>query len=33
VWKTGAYGSYAIEDYPHTTDGYYPLEHQTYCAQ
>jgi outer membrane lipoprotein len=32
VWKTGAYGSYAIEDYPHTTDGYYPLEHQTYCA-
>ena len=32
VWKTGAYGSYGIEDYPHTTDGYYPLEHQTYCA-
>lgn len=33
VWKTGAYGSYGIEDYPHTTDGYYPLEHQTYCAR
>ncbi len=32
VWKTGAYGSYGIEDYPHTADGYYPLEHQTYCA-
>jgi len=32
VWKTGAYGSYGIDDYPHTTDGYYPLEHQTYCA-
>ena len=32
VWKTGAYGSYGIEDYPHTSDGYYPLEHQTYCA-
>lgn len=32
VWKTGAYGSYGIEDYPHITDGYYPLEHQTYCA-
>jgi len=33
VWKTGAYGSYGIEDYPHTTDGYYPLEHQTYCTR
>ncbi len=32
VWKTGEYGSYGIEDFPHTTDGYYPLEHQTYCA-
>lgn len=32
VWKTGAYSSYEIEDYPHLTDGYYPLEHQTYCA-
>jgi hypothetical protein len=29
IWKTG---SYQIEDYPHVTDGYYPLEHQTYCA-
>ena len=29
IWKTG---SYAIKDYPHITDGYYPLEHQTYCA-
>jgi len=29
IWKTG---SYAITDYPHITDGYYPLEHQTYCA-
>ena len=29
IWKTGAY---AIKDYPHITDGYYPLEHQTYCA-
>ena len=29
IWKTG---SYRIEDYPHLTDGYYPLEHQTYCA-
>ena len=32
VWKTGEYGSYRIEDFPHLTDGYYPLEHQTYCA-
>jgi outer membrane lipoprotein len=32
VWKTGSYGSYGIEDFPHTADGYYPLEHQTYCA-
>jgi starvation-inducible outer membrane lipoprotein len=32
VWKTGEYGSYGIEDFPHVTDGYYPLEHQTYCA-
>lgn len=32
VWKTGAYGSYEIEDFPHTTDGYYPLEHQSYCV-
>jgi starvation-inducible outer membrane lipoprotein len=33
IWKTGEYGSYGIEDFPHTTDGYYPLEHQTYCAR
>lgn len=32
VWKTGEYGSYGIEDFPNLTDGYYPLEHQTYCA-
>ena len=32
VWKTGAYGSYGIEDYPHLADTYYPLEHETYCA-
>jgi outer membrane lipoprotein len=32
VWKTGGYGSYGIDDFPYTTDGYYPLEHQTYCA-
>ena len=32
VWKTGEYGSYGIEDFPHTPDGYYPLEHQTYCT-
>jgi starvation-inducible outer membrane lipoprotein len=32
IWKTGEYGSYGIEDFPHTTDGYYPLEHQTYCV-
>jgi len=33
VWKTGEYGSYGIEDFPHLTDGYFPLEHQTYCAK
>ena len=32
VWKTGEYGSYGIDDFPHTADGYYPLEHQTYCT-
>ncbi|MBU6481518.1 MAG: Slp family lipoprotein [Nitrospirae bacterium] len=32
IWKTGEYGSYGIEDFPNLTDGYYPLEHQTYCA-
>jgi len=32
IWKTGEYGSYGIEDFPHVTDTYYPLEHQTYCA-
>jgi len=32
VWKTGGYGYYGIEDFPHTTDGYWPLEHQTYCS-
>ena len=32
IWKTGEYGSYGIADFPHLTDGYYPLEHQTYCA-
>jgi hypothetical protein len=32
VWKTGEYGSYGIEDFPNLADGYYPLEHQTYCA-
>jgi len=31
VWKTGEYGGYGIEDFPHTTDGYWPLEHETYC--
>lgn len=31
VWKTGGY--YGIADFPHMADGYYPLEHQTYCAQ
>jgi outer membrane lipoprotein len=31
VWKTGEYGGYGIEDFPHTADGYWPLEHQTYC--
>ncbi|HTL60556.1 MAG TPA: Slp family lipoprotein [Nitrospira sp.] len=33
VWKTGEYGSYGIEDFPHVTDTYYPLEHQTYCVR
>lgn len=28
VWKTGRY---AVNDYPNLTDGYYPLEQQTYC--
>jgi starvation-inducible outer membrane lipoprotein len=32
VWNTGGYGSYGIDDFPYTQDGYYPLEHQTYCA-
>jgi hypothetical protein len=32
IWKTGEYGTYGIEDFPHLTDGYYPLEHETYCA-
>ena len=32
VWKTGGYGMYGIEDFPHTQDGYWPLEHQTYCS-
>ena len=32
VWKTGEYGSYGIEDFPHTADGYWPLEHETYCS-
>jgi outer membrane lipoprotein len=31
VWKTGEYGGYGIEDFPHTADGYWPLEHETYC--
>jgi hypothetical protein len=31
VWKTGGYGVYGISDFPHTQDGYWPLEHQTYC--
>lgn len=31
LWKTGGYGQYGIADFPHTQDGYYPLEHQTYC--
>jgi len=30
VWKTGGY--YEIADFPHTSDGYYPLEQETYCA-
>src|SRR5262245_58610015 len=33
VWKTGEYGSYGIADFPHTTDGYYSLEQETYCAK
>ena len=32
VWKTGEYGSYGIEEFPHLPDTYYPLEHETYCA-
>ncbi|MBX3237112.1 MAG: Slp family lipoprotein [Nitrospiraceae bacterium] len=32
IWKTGEYGSYGLGDFPHTTDGYYPLEHDTYCV-
>jgi len=28
VWKTGRYSS---SDFPNLPDGYYPLEHQTYC--
>ena len=32
IWKTGEYGSYGIEEFPNLPDGYYPLEHQTYCA-
>ena len=32
VWKTGGYGSDGIEDFPHTVDGYWPLEHETYCS-
>jgi starvation-inducible outer membrane lipoprotein len=32
VWKTGEYGSYGISDFPHVTDTYYPLEHETYCV-
>ncbi len=31
VWKTGQY--YDIADFPHSTDGYYPLEEQTYCRK
>jgi starvation-inducible outer membrane lipoprotein len=33
VWKTGEYGSYEISDFPHTTDGYYSLPQETYCAR
>lgn len=33
VWKTGEYGSYGISDFPHVTDTYYPLEHETYCVK
>ncbi len=32
IWKTGEYGSYQISDFPHTTDGYYALPQETYCA-
>src|SRR5438046_10586143 len=31
VWKTGGY--YEIADFPHTSDGYYRLEQETYCAK
>jgi starvation-inducible outer membrane lipoprotein len=30
VWKTGGYNS--VADFPHTSDGYYPLEQETYCT-
>lgn len=33
VWKTGEYGSYEISEFPHTTDGYYSLPQETYCAR
>lgn len=33
VWKTGAYGSYQISDFPYTPDQYYPLPQETYCAR
>lgn len=32
IWKTGGYGSYGVDDFPYVSAGYYPLEHQTYCA-
>jgi len=32
IWKTGEYGSYGIEEFPNLPDGYYALEHQTYCV-
>jgi starvation-inducible outer membrane lipoprotein len=31
IWKTGNY--YEISDFPHVTDGYYPLPEETYCAK
>lgn len=31
IWKTGE--NYEIADFPHATDGYYPLEEQTYCKK